>query len=58
MIKLFGKNASIRSPDLAYAMFIVGLEGHGQEILENMDILKISEKGRRSDTPRSCRTQS
>lgn len=42
LIKLFGKNASIKSTELAYSMFTVGLEGGEQEILENVDILKFS----------------
>ena len=39
VIKLFGSNASIKSTDLAKAMFSVGLNGHDMEILENRDIL-------------------
>lgn len=41
LIKLMGKNASIRSTDLAKAMFTVGLHGCDQEILENSDILNL-----------------
>lgn len=41
VIKLFGKNASIRSTDLALTMFYVGLEGCNLEILENADIFKV-----------------
>lgn len=41
VIKLFGKNASIRSSDLACLMFRVGLEGCVLEILENIDIQKV-----------------
>ncbi len=41
LIKLFGKNASIRSSDLAAAMFKVGMIGAEKEILENRDILEI-----------------
>ena len=40
IIKLFGDNASIKSTDLAEAMFHVGVNGADQEILENKDILK------------------
>ncbi len=41
LIKLFGKNASIRSSELAAAMFKVGMIGAEKEILENRDILEI-----------------
>jgi len=41
IIKLMGKNASIKSTDLAHAMFTVGMSGTDQEILENKDILNI-----------------
>lgn len=44
VIKLFGSNMSIRSTDLACCMFVVGLEGHDQEILENADIVKVSQR--------------
>ncbi|MEM6699201.1 MAG: NAD-dependent epimerase/dehydratase family protein, partial [Bacteroidota bacterium] len=40
LIRLFGKNASIKSTELASAMFRVGLSGAKQEILENRDILE------------------
>ena len=39
LIKLMGKNSSIKSTELARAMVNVGLEGAKQEILENRDIL-------------------
>jgi len=39
LIKLFGKNASITSVELANAMFNVGLYSADQEVLENRDIL-------------------
>ena len=42
LIRLFGKNASIKSTELAQAMFNVGMKGHDQEILENRDILDQS----------------
>lgn len=42
IIKLFGKNASITSTDLAQAMFTVGLHGASNEILENKMILDYS----------------
>ena len=41
IIKLFGKNASIKSTELADAMFSVGMNGAPQEIIENKDILKL-----------------
>lgn len=41
LIRLFGKNASIKSTELAKAMFLVGIRGHRLEILENKDILKV-----------------
>ncbi|WP_435622909.1 hypothetical protein [Flagellimonas sp.] len=41
IIKLLGKNASIQSTELAYAMFKVGMNGGEKEILENKDILEI-----------------
>ena len=40
LIKLFGKKYSIKSTDLAKAMVAVGLLGAGQEILENVDLLR------------------
>ena len=44
VLKLFGKNMSIKSTELASAMFRVGLNGAEKEILENRDILQILEK--------------
>nr|WP_299341198.1 NAD(P)H-binding protein [Allomuricauda sp.] len=41
IIKLLGKNASIKSTELANAMFKVGMNGGEKEILENRDILDI-----------------
>ena len=41
LIKIFGKNMSIKSTQLSEAMVKVGLEGHKQEVLENKDILNI-----------------
>lgn len=38
VIRLFGKNTSIKSTELAKAMFGIGLAGYDQEILENRDI--------------------
>lgn len=40
LIRLFGKNTSIKSTELASAMFKVGMNGAKQEILENRDILE------------------
>ena len=40
LIKLLGKNMSVKSTELALAMFNVGLHGAEKEILENKDILK------------------
>lgn len=42
LIKLFGKNTSIKSTELASAMFKVGLNGAKQEVLENRDILEYA----------------
>ena len=39
LIKLFGRNTSIKSTELAEAMFLVGLHGAKKEVLENADIL-------------------
>ena len=41
LIKLLGRNASIKSTELAVAMFKVGMEGAEKTILENKDILDI-----------------
>jgi len=41
LVKLFGKNASIKSTELAEAMFLVGIKGGNQEIYENRDMLKL-----------------
>ncbi len=41
LIKLFGNNMSIKSTELAQAMFQVGIQGTDLEILENKDILEI-----------------
>lgn len=40
LIKLMGNNASIKSTELADAMFNVGVYGADKEILENKDILE------------------
>ncbi len=39
LIKLFGKNTSIKSTELAQAMVNVGLSGADHEVLENAEIL-------------------
>ena len=41
MLKLFGDNASIKSTELAFAMFKVGINGYDMEIFENRDIKAI-----------------
>lgn len=41
LIKLFGNNASIKSTELAHAMFVAGVSGAKQSILENRDILAV-----------------
>ena len=41
LIRLLGKNASIKSSELTLAMFKVGMCGGEKEILENKDILEI-----------------
>lgn len=40
VMKLMGNNVTIRSTELALSMFLTGLKGCPQEILENEDILK------------------
>lgn len=41
LIKLMGSNSSIKSTELAEAMFQVGKDGAKTEVLENRDILKL-----------------
>lgn len=41
LIRLMGSNGSIKSTELALAMFNVGLNGADAEILENKDILNV-----------------
>lgn len=41
LIKLLGSNTSVKSTELATAMFTVGMDGADKEILENRDILEI-----------------
>jgi uncharacterized protein YbjT (DUF2867 family) len=41
VMKLFGDNASIKSTELASAMFKIGMHGCDLEILENRDIKKM-----------------
>ena len=41
VIRLFGKNASIKSTELASGMVQAGLHGAKQEVLENRDILEL-----------------
>ena len=40
LIKLFGKNYSIKSSELAAAIFKTGLYGYEKSILENKDIIR------------------
>jgi len=42
IIKLMGKNASVKSTELANVMFNVGLQGADKEVLENRDIIEYS----------------
>lgn len=44
LIRLMGQNASIKSTELAGGMFQAGLNGAPSEILENSDIIKLSNK--------------
>lgn len=44
LIRLFGDRFSIKSTQLASAMFKAAMNGTNKEILENQDIIKISEK--------------
>ena len=39
LIKLFGKNASVKSTELSLALFNAGLQGTDKMVLENKDIL-------------------
>jgi len=41
LIRMFGKNTSIKSAELGKAMCKVGLNGYGKSILENKDILQV-----------------
>jgi len=41
VLKMFGKNASIKSTELGEAMFHVAMKGGEQEIFENRDILAV-----------------
>lgn len=44
VIRLLGNNASIKSTDLAEAMFVAGRDGCDLEILENRDILQFLQR--------------
>ena len=44
ILRLFGDGMSIRSDDLAKALFKIGLEGASTEVLENRDILNVLRK--------------
>ncbi len=41
IIKLFGKNGSVKSTELASAMFSVGLNSYEKEVIENHEIIDI-----------------
>ena len=41
LVKRFGASSSIQSTELAKSMFLVGIHGHSNEILENKDILQV-----------------
>lgn len=41
LLKLFGKNISIKSTELAKGMFQVAMSGNDKEVLENRDILAV-----------------
>jgi len=41
VIKLFGKGMSIKSTELAEAIFRIGIEGGEQEVYENIDMMKF-----------------
>jgi uncharacterized protein YbjT (DUF2867 family) len=41
LIKLLGKNMSVKSTELAQAMFNTGMKGASKEVLENRDILEM-----------------
>lgn len=41
VIRLIGKNASVKSTELAQAMFNVGLQGHKLEVLRNRHIVTL-----------------
>lgn len=43
LLKAFGKKFSVKSTELANAMFNVGLNGADKQILENQDILKYTD---------------
>ena len=42
LIKLLGNNLSVTSEQLAKAMFLVGVEGHSAEIIENREIRMLA----------------
>ncbi len=43
LIKIFGKKYSIKSTELAYAIFKVGIYGAEKQFLENRDILNLAD---------------
>jgi hypothetical protein len=44
LIKLMGKNTTIKSTDPAVSLFTVGLHGTDREIIENNDILRFPQR--------------
>ena len=44
LIKLFGKNTSITSTELAKVMFIIGMHGDNKTVLENRDMISVLKK--------------
>jgi len=42
VLRLFGKNTSIKSTELGQAMYNIGINGAKQEVLENRDILEYA----------------
>lgn len=43
LLRLFGSNASIKSTELAQAMFEVGMDGGSQQVYENREMLALLE---------------
>ena len=45
VIRLFGEKASIKSTELAYAMYLSGIKASSKTVLENIDILNFIRTG-------------